>query len=254
MSWDWAWALDDLDLADVCSAVVLEDEGGGSFADQGVSVPGRDGVSLDDRAPFGAMLLPVKKVLRYTDDAGAVTHVNGAAGHVKQNLSEIKKRYNRGKVFLRRTDPDAGRQRAMVKALTDPISGGSRERFVYRWVLLCPSGSWQDDVATTQAAGSLSTSGDRRIFDPVVQIGAAGTLVYASVDGSIYTITAAAGPTFPVTVDVGAGTIVDNASADASGDVSFSDGRWLVLDPDRSQPITGSAAGSSSVTYRNRWG
>ncbi|HEY7824596.1 MAG TPA: hypothetical protein VIG24_17270, partial [Acidimicrobiia bacterium] len=231
-------------------------EGGGSFADQGVRIPGRDGVDLDDRAPFGAMLLPLKKVLRYTNDAGAVTHANGAAGHVKLNLSEIKKRYNRGAVFLRRTDPDVGRQRALVKAMTDPMPGGRRERFVYRWVLMCASGSWQDNTATTQAAGSLSTSGDKRIFDPVVSIGAAGTLIYTSaIDGTTYTITAASGPTFPVTVDVGAGTVVDDADVDASGAVTFDPGTpWLMLDPDSTTAITGTAAATSSVTYRNRWG
>lgn len=254
MSWDWDWQLDDLDLVDVATDVILEDEGGASIAETPVRIPGRDGVYVDPRAPRGPMMLPLRIVFRYTDDTGAVTHTNGAAGHIKENLSEVKKRFARGLVPLRRTDPHAGRQRALVKALADPVPGGRQGRHVYRWILLCPSGSWQDNDETEQAAGSLSTSGDVPIFDPIVEVGAAGTLIYAALDGTTYTITAVSGPTFPVTVDVGAGTIIDDAGEPAGGAISFSDGRWLVLDPDRAQGMTGTAAGSSSVRYRNRWG
>src|SRR5690606_25342351 len=104
-------------------------------------------------------------------------------------------------VFLRRTDPHAGRVRAAVKLLTDPTPLSQRERNVYAWTLLCRKGAWEDNAATTQAAGSLSTGGSRRIPDAILEVGAAGTLTYTSLDGSSYTITVASGPSFPVTID-----------------------------------------------------
>jgi hypothetical protein len=79
----------------------------------------------------------------------------------------------------------------------------------------------------------------------------ATTITHTHADGVVESITAAAGPTYPVTVDVGAGTILDSSGtpADVRGSVTFTQPWWLRLDPDGAQTFTG----TGTIKYRNRW-
>ena len=243
-----AETLGTLTLANVATDVIIEDEYGGSFIDSGVRVPHRDGIRLDPQAPYGPRTITLKTVLRYTNSSGTITHADGAAGHVYENLSLIRAQFATGEVTLTRTAPHVGDVRALVTLLDNPIPDG-RQRHVVRWVLTCPSGSWQDATETSEATTSVTTGGNVRIHDPIVVFASAGTVTHTHADGTVESITAAAGPTYPVTVDVGAGTILDNGSVDSRGDVTFTQPWWLRMDPDGAQTFTGTA----TIKYRNRW-
>ena len=239
-----------LTLSDVATDVVIEDEYGSSWNDKGYTIPHMDGVRLDSQAPYGPRTITLKTVLRYTAAGGTVTHSDGAAGHVFENLSKIRKEFNKGSglVTFTRTAPHVGNVRALVKLLDDPVQDRGA-RHVVRWVMTCPSGSWQDASETSEATSGVTTGGNTRIHDPKIVFASATTITHTHADGLIETITAAAGPTYPVTVDVGAGTILDNGSVDVRGDVTFSHAHWLRLDPDGLQTFSGTA----TINYRNRW-
>ena len=237
-------------LSNVATDAIIEDEYGSSWADSGYRVPHRDGVTLDSQAPYGPRTIVLKTVLRYTNSSGTVTHTDGAAGHVYENLSLIRKEFNKGSglVTFTRTVPHQGNVRALVKLLDAPVPDRGA-RHVVRWIMTCPSGSWQDAAQTSEATSSVTTGGNTRIHDPIIVFASATTITHTHADGVVETITAAAGPTYPVTVDVGAGTILDNGSVDVRGDVTFSHPWWLRLDPDGAQTFSGTA----TIKYRNRW-
>ena len=238
-----------LTLSTVATDVVIEDEYGSSWNDSGYQIPHLDGIRLDAQAPYGPRTITLKTVLRYTNSSGTITHTDGAAGHAYENLALIRKEFNKtsGLVTLTRTAPHVGNVRALVKLLDDPVYDSARH--VVRWVMTCPSGSWQDASETSEATSGVTTGGNTRIHDPKIVFASATTITHTHADGLVETITAASGPTYPVTVDVGAGTILDNGSVDVRGDVTFSHPWWLRMDPDGAQSFTGTA----TINYRNRW-
>ena len=239
-SWAWTYTAGGLTLLDVAKHVRIEEEGGSYFADAGVTIPGRDGIQYDDEAPRAPLDLTLRTVLRYTDAAGAVTDPDGAAGHVLDNLSQLKQVFaTPGLVTLTRTAPHLGTQRALAKLVGKPFTG--EQRHIYRWPLSVPSGSWQaasESDDTGDPPTGVTVGGDTVVFDPRMSISAAGVTVVTLGDGTEYTITANAGPVYPVVVDVGAGTIVDDNGDDASGDVTFDHEHWFRLHPGETATLT----------------
>src|SRR5690606_36040087 len=107
-----------------------------------------------------------------------------------------------------------------------------------------PTGSWQD-AAESSASGTpptVVTSGDRRIDDPILVMSAPGVFELTDPDGVVYTVTATSGPDYPIVIDVGAGSVVDDSEADARDAVSFSHRAWLRLEPGVTQSITSTVA------------
>lgn len=235
---DFSEVLGSLTLSDVCEDVRIEDESGGYFADMGHQIPGRPGVQYDDDADLAPLVLSMRVILKATD--------------APQNLSKIKAELRKsGLVALKRTLSYPSNQiRAMVKLVTKPIQ---TDPVVYTFILTAPSGSWQDASESSETGNppTATTSGDTEIHDPRLTISAAGETEVTLSDGTVYTITAAAGPTYPVVVDVGAGTVLDNGGADAAGDVAFSHEHWLRLDADSAVSIT--TDNSVTLHWRNRW-
>lgn len=255
MAWDEAFTLGSLTLADVAKAAWLEDEGGGAWLDAMYRVPNLDGRAHDPGGPLGPMDLVLRVVLRRTGPGGAVTHPNGEYGHVVENLSKVKKELRTPQlVALGRSDPHRGQIRAMVKQIAPPVRGEDTQ--LYRLILHCPSGSWQDAAESVAGPGvspAVTTGGDTRVHDPVVVFGAAGTLTHTDSAGVVSTLTAAAGPTYPVTVQQvdGKWRATDSAGADARDAVTPSQPWWLRFEADTLQTIV--TTGTVTVRWRNRW-
>lgn len=250
MTWDYATALNSLDLEDVATFATIEDELPSSFTDPGFSIPGRDGIVFDPEAGFGPLVATLRVHLRWTDENGAVNHGDGAAGHIYENLSLLKRELNKPAPVLTRTLPHIGNVRAVVKSVTPGLVG--EQRHVYVFPLTVPSGSWQDASESSDSGTpptGVITTGDRRIFDPRLSLSAAGTYTVTDADSVTYSVVAASGPSYPIVVDVGARTVVDNTSADARGSVEFSHPAWVRLSPNHTHTVTGSC----TVYWRNRW-
>lgn len=239
---DLSWGLGSLDLSDVCSSVTLRDEGGGSWVDSSYRVPSIDGARVDPKGP----LAPMNLVLQLMLDEDYSTGMWMGLSAIK---AELRKR---SLVALTRTIPDGSTglaQRAMVRQFA-PLTRGPNH-ITYLLPLMVPSGSWQDASETSVASGSIVTLGDTSIHDPVLVFASAGTATYTETDGTVSSVTVASGPTFPVTVDVGAGTAIDNGSTDVRGYVTYTQPWGIRLEPGRSGGFSGTAV---TVKYRNRWG
>lgn len=255
MSWDEALTLGSLTLADVAKAAWLEDEGGGAWIDSTYRVPNLDGRAHDPGGPLGPMDLELRVVLRRTGPGGAITHPNGEYGHVVENLSKIKKELRSPSlVALGRTDPHRGQIRAMVKQIAPALRRGDSQ--AYGFLLNCPSGSWQDAAESVAGPGvspAVTTRGDTRIHDPIIVFSAAGTFTHTDSAGVESEIVAAAGPTYPVTVQQidGKWRVTDNTGADARDAVTPSQPWWIRFEPDLLQTIVTDV--SVTVRWRNRW-
>jgi hypothetical protein len=245
MSWTTDDHLNSLDLADVATFAKVIDEVPSPFSDAGVGIPGRDGVQFDPAAPFAPLVATLHIVLRWTNSSGTVTHVDGEVGHIRENLSLIKRELSKTTCVWSRTLEHIGAVRAVVKSNTAGVMG--EQRHIFNFPLTIAAGSWQD--ATESSNTAPVTLGDRRIFDPRISLPSAGTYTITDADGTVYTITATAGPTYPVVVDVGASTVLDNGGADASGDVSFSHQEMFRLSPNHTHVTTG----GGTIFWRNRW-
>lgn len=252
MSWDYAHALNSLSLSDVATFATIEDETPSPYSDPGVSIPGRDGRQYDPEAPFSPLVVTLRVHLRWTSAAGTVTHADGEGGHIRENLSKVKAELNKPEPVLTRTIEHVGDVRAVVKMNTPALVGA--QRHVYIFPLTVPSGSWQDAAESSDSGNpplAVTTTGDREISDPRLSISAAGATTVTLGDGTVYTITAAAGPTYPVVVDVGAGTVLDNVGADAAGDVTFDHEHWFRLAANETATLT--TDNTVTVFWRNRW-
>lgn len=251
MGWNYADKLNSLTLAHVAEVVRFSDEGGNSNTDPGVAIPGLPGVTIDPEAPDGPKIATLITLLRYTSSSGSVTHTDGRPGHVFENLSKIKKELFKPATYTR-TYPHVGTVVARnVRLIGDPKPGQVRHE--YQWTLLIPEGTWRDNTEST-ATGTpptVTTKGDRWIHDPILVLSAAGTFKYTDSAGVEYEIEGESGPSYPVTIDVGAGTILDNGAADASGKVTFSHRAKLRLEPGASLSLTSTA--SATLKWRNRW-
>lgn len=251
MTWDYELAVNSLDLIDIATFATIENEVPSAFGDVGVSIPGRPGVEYDPAAPFMPLVATLRVHLRWTDEDGAITHTDGAAGHIYENLSLLKAELNKTAPIIYRTIPHAGDLRATFKSVTPGFVG--QQRHVYNFPLVIPSGSWQSVTETSETGNppAVETEGDREVHDPRLSISAAGTTTITGSDGIGYTIVASSGPTYPIVVDVGAGTVIDAAAADARGHVAFSHQNWLRLQPKDTPTISTSVA--VTVMWRDRW-
>lgn len=251
--WDWAYNLNqNLDLADVANGIRVEEEGGGGFVPFGQPLPGRDGIDLDDDPPHSPLELNLRLIMRWTAGDGTVTHADGEPGHILENLTLVKRELAVPTPVLYRTAPNAGDQQAPCRLAGRPFVGDLRH--IYHFPLTVPSGSWQQAGTISTATGSppaVTTSGDRRIWDPTIVLSGAQTFTLTDADGTVYTIVAAAGPTYPVTIDVGAGTILDDNGADARGDITFDHDAWCRIAANSTPTI--SAPSGATIQWRDRW-
>lgn len=261
MTWDYADTINSLLLTDIATFATIETEVPAPFADLGIPIPGRDGVRFDADAGFSPLVMSLRVHLRWTDDTGMVTHTDGAAGHIHENLSLLKAEIHQALPLYKRTVPHAGDLQAYFKSNTPGFVGQQRQ--VYHFPLTVPSGSWQDQTESNSGAASttpsVTTLGDRRIHDPVIQFNAAGTLTHTEDDGDAVTVAVASGPTFPVTVYV-AGTdgssdlyAEDNTTADVTGDVTTSKSYGLRFPANSGTPLSLSSTAAVIVKWRNRW-
>lgn len=253
MSWTYDYEGQSTDLLDHCTAVTIDDESGAGKQGSNLQVGHLDGERWGAK-PYAPLDVVLKTVLRYSNSSGAVTHADGAAGHVYENLSELKKLLGASGIkTLTRIAPDYGTVRARFEMISGPIRG--EQRHVFYWPLRIPSGSWEDNSQSSATGNppSVTTGGDRRIWDPEIEFSGAGSFTYTNGDSEVFKITLASGPTFPVTVAVVDGEWVstDNASADAAQHTTIENPSVMVFDADSSLSIATTV--SCTVRWRNRW-
>jgi len=182
MSWDYGYQVGPeggsfTNLSTYCTDVRIPSEFDSPKRGSNVDIPYLDGeFSVGDKyRSAGTYILDC--FLAYTNSSGLVTHIDGAAGHVYENLQALKRLIGgRGQhVMVRRNVPHIG----LVEGLSENLGGvkaaGPRMRYAFPMRLL--DGVWREQAAQTDGVASISsfpsaftidTGGDYPIGDATI--------------------------------------------------------------------------------------
>lgn len=243
---DEAWKINTLDLKTVCSFAGIDGPiGGPSFRDPGTFIVGRDGVEEDEDAPLGPWTFNFRCVFPWSDMSGDDAVIAG-------RNAVLRELYKPAPVLFWTPPRIAVATRTPVRLVGEPMMTGRNE---YVFPLRSRIGGFQN-VSAASASGSpptVVTSGTKPISDATLVFSAAGTYELTWPNGRKFTIVAASGPTYPVTINLEGRdpVITDNASANASGAVSFSDPSYLILPAGTT--LSHTATVSVTLSWRNLW-
>lgn len=244
--WDYAIEADTEALDDYCDRVVVVTEGMANREDSNFKIPGLEGEAFFPNKLWDSGNVILNTFLRYSDPTGAVTHTDGAAGHVYENLSALKRIFGKnGLVLLERTVPHYGVTQMEVELIQGPNEGSFPAHQV--WVLKAPKPFWLGTTPVViSGAGTHTPAGDAPIDDMVVEFDGNGRI---TIDGEWIEIVGSSGSN--IMVDCGARTILQSTTARDRWFNPFSD-RWLRLYGGRESTvaITGSVTG---LTYFPHW-
>ena len=246
MGWDYDYRVGATSLSDYCQAVTVPSETSGGLVGSNLHIPGTDGERIVSKTMATGMV-ELKTTLRYTNPSGAITHTDGAPGHVYENLSELKKIFRKqGPILLLRDMPHAGTVVGEVELAGGPIRGEADH--VFTWPLKLVGGSWRGNTQNSVAAASVVTSGDTRIDDMEIEFAGTSTVAFTDANGEVYSIQALAG-SFPLIVFTGTDKRVEQGGSPDPGRVVIAHEAWFRLDPDDTPSISGSA----TFRWHDRW-
>lgn len=233
MAWDYDYQADAVALSDHCSNIrVVTEYGLASFTDADFVLPGGHGTQYGGNELMGAGNAILITRLLDSEPDGTVSHVDGRAGHINENLSALKTIFNKrtSLVSLTRTAPDFGDQVLECVLMDTPQSGQDRLEIV--WTLKCPKPLWRAATVTTTnpiTTGAFDPGGNAPVDDMVLTFTGAGSV--ESEFGDKVEVTATC------IVDVGART-VKVGSTPTPGLILPANERWLHLDGGRSTTLT----------------
>ncbi len=164
-------------LLDFCDDVLTISEGDAPKRGGNIQIPYRDGEYSDPLKFRNGKVVLLDCMVSYTDLNGLVTHTDGAAGEVYQNLQDLKKLLggDGAEVILRVDKPHMGALEAPVEYFGGIEAGGPRMRWIFPMRLL--EGAWREQVASSDTEASISsfphaytilTGGDTDIGDATI--------------------------------------------------------------------------------------
>ena len=237
-------------LLDYCTFVRIKSESSTGKRGSNPVVQYRHGEAPTPRKYHRALNLVLETGIRYTDSSDAITHVDGEAGHVYENLGELKRLFAGTQAAftrLQRSSPDHGTVYLDVEMLGDPSE--SQDRNVFTWPLHSPNPFWVGAVDLANASPTLTNDGTAPVGDLVVKF--TGTTTdprltltatgdYIQIDGAL--------PAGGVEVNVAAGTCTKiSGGADYINNLRVFSSWWLELDPGINTVAVTQASGTPTV-------
>lgn len=259
MSWDYLWKAGPkggslVSLSDYATDIRVAT----------VFVPGRRGANPTALYKHGSVPLPRKwgkdlnvvleTVIRYTNAAGVVTHVDGAEGHVFENKASLAELLGgeQGKlVTLQQDAPDHGVIEIDVEMLGD--AAPTQQRHVYGWPLRAPSPYWRSSTQRTglTPATGVTVNGTAPVDDFVLHL-AGGTDAKIVHDGSgAYIQFEGATPGPGIDIDLDAGTVL-SGSTDYRAKLKVLEPWWMELDPG-ANAFTITGGGTWTIDLYDKW-
>jgi len=248
VAWDFLYTADAVALSDFSERTYIVTEGMAAREGINFSVPGLHGeVSYPFKMFEGANVV-MGTFLRYTNPAGAITHADGAPGHIYENKAKMMEIFGKmtGLVTLQRTTPHQGANILEVELLGGVEAGDPM--WNYLWVLRAPKPFWRATTTTTHASGtgSLARGGNAPVDDAIATFTGDGTVTVDS-NGEKVGVAGSGGAT--VVVDCGKRTIKQGATNRDEWLVINSE-RWLPLDV---TPVPITVVGTVSIAWFRKW-
>ena len=144
-------------LLDFCDEVLTISEGDAPKRGGNINIPYRDGEYSDPLKFRQGKIVLLDCMVSYTDLNGLVTHTDGAAGEVYQNLQSLKKLLggDGAEVILRVDKPHMGALEAPVEYFGGIEAAGPRMRWIFPMRLL--EGAWREQVASTDTEAAITS-------------------------------------------------------------------------------------------------
>jgi hypothetical protein len=269
MGWDYNYLADGTALDTYCESVRILDEVGASKRGSNIVVPYLHGEWSEYKKWFNAVPFGLECVLRYTNASGAVTHTDGAPGHVYENLAALKQIFGKRNttVTLTRDTPHQGTNRADVEVLEEIHSVGPR----HKYLIICRmvNAFWREtpaeqDVETgiaTSRSYTIDTGGNAPIGDMVITFD-----INANTTGPRLALVAGNDfvkyvgdlvNTDQVVFDVGARTVTKNGS-NAAANLQIGTAWWMEFPSDTTglQLSATATAGTDwdvTIDWNNKW-
>ena len=165
--------------------------------------------------------IALELTLRFTNAAGAITHVDGASGHVYENLVEVKKLLYgyQDLVTLRRTLPHIGEVEIDCEVLGPESIADVQWRYIFN--LNAPKPFWRETTQLNPSGSAIAIGGNAPVDDAIVTMGT-GTLTHVESGAQI--------------INTGGTAIIDTATgqatiggADGSDQITFTEPSYLEL-------------------------
>ncbi len=209
------------------------------------------GVILSPRQFHKASNFVLEVFPRYTNAAGAVTHVDGPEGHVIENLDNIKRLLGGREGEYARVQRDAPEQGTVyldVLQLSDALP--SQSRAIFAFPLQAPDPFWVGAAITPDTSSPVNNPGSAPVADAVITLNG-GTNArfthtrtgdYIQIDGA---------PSGDTIIDIGAGTVEDSSNNDRSNLLQTLNPWWMQFDPgDNAVSIN---SGTFSVAFNAKY-
>lgn len=247
LGWDYDITADGETLLDYCDRVVVVTEGMANREDANFTVPGLEGEITFPNKLWKSGNVMLVTFVKYADVDDLVTHTDGTAGHVYENISALKRILGKnGLVDLRRNAPDYGQTQMLVELIQGPQELSYPAHRL--WVLKAPKPFWAGlTPVEINSSESHTPEGDAPVDDMIVEFAGDGQV---TIDDEFILMSGAGGASV---VDCGARTIVSDDSAETPLDRYFNcySDRWLRLEGGRANGVT--VSGSVTLTYYPKW-
>jgi hypothetical protein len=248
MSWSWAYEADLVDLYDHCKSVrVLTEYGLASRGDADFANPGQHGVYYAPNKLLGAGNVVLSTYLLDSEPDGTITHVDGPSGHIMENLSVLKRIFNKsaGLVTLRRSAPHIGGQELFVELIDQPQEG--QDRFEVIWTLKSPKPLWRSEVninTPAMASGNFNPGGDAPVDDMLFTFTGPGE-VECTTTGTGFEVTGSC------VVDCATSEVTGDADDPAPGLIHPKNERWFHLEGGVINALV--VTGTVAMTHYPKW-
>lgn len=258
MGWDYLWKAGPKDgtlvtLSDYTDFVRLVGEVSAGRRGYNPTVQYQHGSHFVQKwaAPLDLML---EVGVRYTNSSGAVTHTDGAAGHAYETLAEVRRLLGGeqgGLATIQQTAPDWGTVQLDVEMLNP--SRPTSERWVHGFLLHAPEPFWRGITLNSETGTSIVVGGNAPAA-PVIDFASGTDMRITHTDSGAYVQIDGAAPAGGARVDVRAGTCTKiSDGTDYSANLTVNKAWWFELDGGKTNAVTKSGGGTSTVKWYDRW-
>jgi hypothetical protein len=254
MSWAFAYTIDTNAISDWCTAVRIATEVATFPRGEPIVLPFHDAGVEGLLRPGSSFDIPLEADLRYTNSAGAVTHVDGAAGHVYENRSNLLRYLTATDTrrWLQRTAPHQGAVEIPFRLITPATSGVPHFRQLF--FLRTLDAYWREQTQRTgvNPIPTITNGGDAPVADAIYTFsGFNGTQRLTHTPSGDYIEIVADTTVNSVVVDLLAGTVTQAGSpVPTVSELSSPRGIWL---QPGSNAMSLSGSGSVAVDLYEKW-
>lgn len=261
MGWDYAYTVGEkggtmVALAPYCELVRIVGDGDGTGKEgENADIQYLHGHKVDAEKFMAPGLLKVECTFRYTNGSLAITHADGAAGHMYENMGIVKQLFYGNKIIstLRRTAPHQGTVEVDGEVLGPESVGELEWRLTFPFSVEDPP-FWRSTTLSgpVSPTPSITVGGNAPVDDfEVAFSGGTNALLTHTASGRTIGLIGAT-PGGGVTAYPRRGVALQGAT-DHSNLLTGNHPSFFELRPGQVNAFSLSGGGTATIAWRNKW-